>query len=45
VSDYRAGQQATGVAADKARLDAALSALTLDEMRAYGAYRAEALAS
>lgn len=42
VSDYRAGQQATGHAANKARLFAAVDALTADEAAAFAAYRTAA---
>lgn len=44
VSNYRAGQQATGHAADKARLFAAIDALTADEVTAFAAYRVTARA-
>lgn len=39
VSDFGFAQQATGHAADKARLAAAVDALSLSEMKAYGDYR------
>lgn len=42
-SDFRKGQQSTGHAADKARLSAALDALSPEEFAAFGAYRAEVL--
>lgn len=44
VSDHKAGQQSVGVAADKARLAAAIDALTPEQMAEFGAYRQAARA-